>query len=55
MEPEDSSSCFQEATTGPYLKPDESIPLLSTLFAKIHSNIIPPYTPSSCKWSLPFI
>jgi hypothetical protein len=33
MEPESSLSCSQEAATGPYPEPDESIPHLSTDFS----------------------
>jgi hypothetical protein len=40
--------------TGPYHEPDESNPHLSTLFPKIHPDIIFPSTLRSSEWSLPF-
>jgi hypothetical protein len=46
MEPEDLSSCSQEATTGPYAKPDESGPHLHILLSVIHFNIILSFVPS---------
>jgi len=49
MEPEGSLPSSQGPATGPY--PDPHLP---PYFFKIHSNIIPPSTPRSCGWSLPF-
>jgi len=48
MEPEVSSSCSQDTTTGSYPEPDESNPHP----LKIHSNILPS-TSTSSKCSLP--
>jgi hypothetical protein len=52
-EPEGSSSCSQEPSTGPYPEPDRSSPYPSYLF-KIYFNIVHPPTSWSSWWSLSF-
>jgi hypothetical protein len=44
MEPDGSLPCSQQPATGPYPEPDASTPHLTTLFPKIHSNVILPFT-----------
>jgi hypothetical protein len=59
MELEGSLSCSQEPATGPYPKPDESRPKISTLFKKkynsfnAHSHVIFPSTPKYSEWFIP--
>jgi hypothetical protein len=43
MEPEDSWSCSQETSTGPFSEPDQSNPY-HTILSKIHFNIVHPPT-----------
>jgi hypothetical protein len=44
----------QEPATGPCPEPDASNPHFPPCFPKIPSNVIPPYTPRSFEWSVPF-
>jgi len=52
MEPKGLLSSSQGPTTGPYLKPDESIQHLKPHPFKIYFNIILPYMPTSSRWPL---
>jgi hypothetical protein len=54
MDPEGSLSYSKQPATGPYPKPDESIPHSPHYFSKIHANIILPSTPRSSGLPLPF-
>jgi hypothetical protein len=55
MEPEGSSLCSQEPTTGPYPESDESNSHRTILFfCNIYSNIILSCMPASSEWSLTF-
>jgi hypothetical protein len=55
MEPKGSLACWQEPATHLYPEPDESIPYTSTLFPKIHSDIIFPSTLRSSEYLFPSV
>jgi len=40
-------------SSGAYPEPGAASPHIPTLFPKIYSNVIIPYTPTSSEWSLP--
>jgi len=46
---------LQQPATGSSPEPDASNPHLPTLYRKIHTNIIFPYTPRSSEWTVPFV
>ena len=53
MEPKRSLPQSQVPATCPYPEPDRWSPCLPSHFLKIHSNIILPSMPGSCKWLFP--
>jgi hypothetical protein len=52
-EPEGSSPCSREPSTGPYVEPDQSNPY-HPILSLIHFNIVHPPTSWSSQWSLSF-